>query len=225
MINVEILNSKKIFVGKDKTFFDYDFILQNSEVKLRTLNKDDITNLQCFVLETDIWTYFAQNMSSNQDLTYYINDALYQRNLELRYTFIIENISINKIIGSTAFGNYSKNDQRIEIGWSWLGKEFQGTKANKNTKFLLLTFAFEYLNIERVEFKTDVLNQRARNALLKIGATEEGILRSHGLMPGNRRRDTIYYSILKGEWPNIRSSFFSKYSDLSILNFQLIEKH
>ncbi|MEO6723473.1 MAG: GNAT family protein, partial [Ferruginibacter sp.] len=72
-------------------------------------------------------------------------------------------------------------------------------------------YAFEELDMERVEFKTDVLNQAARKGLLGIGATEEGVLRSHTLMQFGRRRDTIYYSILKNEWPNIKESIFNNY--------------
>jgi RimJ/RimL family protein N-acetyltransferase len=117
------------------------------------------------------------------------------------------------VVGSTAFGNFSPKDNRIEIGWSWIETLSQGTGINKNAKFHLLNFAFDYLNMERVEFKTDVLNVRARAGLIKIGAMEEGVLRSHTLMPDNRRRDTVYYSVLKEEWyTKIRSNNFYNFS-------------
>ncbi len=188
--------------------FDQNLILENSVVRLRELTESDTEKLAAIAFEPSIWTYFIHKISHQGDLKSYIDEALLQRKLGLRYTFVIEDVNSKTIVGSTAFGNYSKNDQRIEIGWTWLGKDSQGSKINKNTKFLLLDFAFSHLKLERVEFKTDVLNQRARHALLKIGSTEEGVLRSHTLMPGNRRRDTIYYSILQNEWANVQSNVF-----------------
>jgi RimJ/RimL family protein N-acetyltransferase len=99
----------------------------------------------------------------------------------------------------------------LEIGATWLAKNYQGTGVNKTCKFLLIRFAFEELNYERVELKTDVLNQQSRKAILKIGAVEEGILRSHILIHDGRRRDTIYYSILKNEWEDVKKNIFAEY--------------
>ena len=182
--------------------FDPHLTLRNEVVSLRPLHSSDI---QSFVKLTpeliNIWQYFACKMKNADDMKFYIENSLKDQASGVRQTFVIE--YENKIVGSTAFGNYSPNDQRIEIGWSFLRPQFQGTAINKNAKFLLLQFGFEHLNLERIELKTDMLNQRARNALLKIGATEEGVLRSHTLMPDSRRRDTIYYSILRSEWPMI----------------------
>ena len=115
------------------------------------------------------------------------------------------------IAGSTAFGYWSANDRRVEIGGSWLGREYQGTGINREAKFLLLSYAFDVLGMARVEFKTDVLNQN-------IGATEEGVLRSHTLTPGGRRRDTIYYSMLEDEWRAWRETVFSGCSGLRALS-------
>jgi RimJ/RimL family protein N-acetyltransferase len=116
---------------------------------------------------------------------------------------------IGVVIGSTSFGNIDLLHGRLEIGWTWLGRQFQGVGINREVKFLLLRFAFEALEIKRVEFKTDVLNQQSRRALKNIGATEEGVLRSHMIMPHNRRRDTIYYSILADEWPEVKANYFT----------------
>lgn len=110
----------------------------------------------------------------------------------------------DRLIGSTSLGNISERDKRIEIGWTWISKNYQGKGINSQPKYLLLKYCFEELNYERVEFKTDVLNIPARKALLRIGAIEEGILRSHTIMTNNRRRDTIFYSILKSEWNDVK---------------------
>lgn len=102
----------------------------------------------------------------------------------------------------TSFLNISFNDKRIEIGWSWIALEYQGEGFNRIVKKILISFVFENLNFERVEFKTDLLNVQARKALSKIGCVEEGILRSHTQMHDGRRRDTVYYSIIRKDWDN-----------------------
>ena len=121
--------------------------------------------------------------------------------------------------GSSSFGSISYFDKRIEIGWSWLAKQYQGTGINFHAKFSLLSYAFDVLDWERVEIKTDNLNERAKQGLRKIGAKEEGVLRSHMQMPLNRRRDSVYFSILKNEWPAIKNSVFKE-----ITSFHYSEK-
>ncbi|WP_375318863.1 GNAT family N-acetyltransferase [Candidatus Tisiphia endosymbiont of Oplodontha viridula] len=196
-----ILTNFKLALAKNNgSFFAHDIICNNELVRLRPLNADDMSTFAKFTSDYAVWKYFAVKMSQVQDISDYVYDAIQQRKLGLRYHFVIEEQKTGKIVGSTAFGNYSPKDRRIEIGWSWIETLFQGSGINKNAKFLLLHFAFDYLNMERVEFKTDALNVRAKGGLVKIGATEEGVLRSHTLMPDDRRRDTVYYSILKDEW-------------------------
>lgn len=212
-------NFKLALAKNNGSFFEHDIICNNALVRLRPLNTEDISTFARFHSDYAIWKYFSIKMHQVQDTNDYIDDAIQQRKLGLRYHFAIEDQKTGKTVGSTAFGNYSPKDSRIEIGWSWIETLFQGSGINKNTKFLLLHFAFDYLNMERVEFKTDALNVRAKGGLVKIGATEEGVLRSHTLMPDDRRRDTVYYSILKDEWDTkLRLKNFSDCSsDVQIL--------
>ena len=121
-----------------------------------------------------------------------------------RLAFSIFDKQSNLLVGSTSIGNISERDKRVEIGWTWLGREFQGKGINDKVKYLLLKYCFEELDYERVEFKTDILNEPARKALKRIGAIEEGVLRSHTIMTHNRRRNTIYYSILSHEWKELK---------------------
>ncbi|HET9429677.1 MAG TPA: GNAT family protein, partial [Chitinophagaceae bacterium] len=114
----------------------------------------------------------------------------------------------NKIAGSSSLGNISLYDLRAEIGWSWLGKDFRSTGINRHAKFAMMRYAFDELGLERVEFKTDVLNERARQGLRNVGGVEEGILRSHMKMWNDRRRTSIYYSVLKVEWPVLKQTIF-----------------
>lgn len=175
------MNNFKAAVAENKTnFFKYDITLNNEIVRLRPLKVEDMPTFSKFHSDHAIWKYFAIKMRKEQDMEEYINDTVQQKSLGLRYHFVVEDIKKNKVVGSTAFGNFSPKDNRIEIGWSWIETLFQGTGINKNAKFHLLNFAFDYLNMERVEFKTDVLNVRARAGLIKIGATERrGITKPH----------------------------------------------
>jgi RimJ/RimL family protein N-acetyltransferase len=106
--------------------------------------------------------------------------------------------------------NLAERDGRLEIGWSWLGRRFQGQGINRWAKFLLLEHAFERMGAERVEFKTDKLNVQARQGLRNIGATEEGTLRSFNPMPDGRRRDAVFYSVLRAEWPLVRAQLSTR---------------
>lgn len=111
----------------------------------------------------------------------------------------------DRIVGSTRFGNYDPANRRIEIGWTWIAKPWQRTAVNTEAKYLMLSHAFEQLKCVRVELKTDVLNEPSRRAMLRIGAREEGVLRKHTLMWTGRYRDSIYYSVLDDEWPEVKS--------------------
>lgn len=114
------------------------------------------------------------------------------------------------MIGSTRFGNISARDRRVEIGWTWLGRAWQRTPANTEAKLLMLRHAFEAMGCIRVELKTDALNQRSREAILRLGAREEGTLRRHAITDAGRVRDTVYFSILADEWPAVCAALAAK---------------
>ena len=178
--------------------------LKNEHVTLKVLSFNDYSQLKKIAFDSEIWEYFPEPILTDNDLQNFINNAIFLNLNNEKITFsIIENIN-NTIVGSTSFLNYSKKDSRIEIGFSWIEKKYQRNKVNKASKVLLIEYAFNKLSCNRIEFKTDVLNKNARMALLHLGAIEEGILRQHTLMPHSRYRDTIYYSILKNEWENIK---------------------
>jgi RimJ/RimL family protein N-acetyltransferase len=170
---------------------------ESEHILLRPLQREDFTALLPLTQEPSLWTYFTHDLSTHSGLEAWAAGHFSGDRLQ----FVVIDKQSGKILGSTGYGNHFPRDQRIEIGWTWLGKAFQGMGINAQMKSLMLQYAFEELEMLRVEFKTDVLNLPARQALLRLGATEEGILRSHTLMTKSRRRDTIYYSFLKGEWP------------------------
>jgi RimJ/RimL family protein N-acetyltransferase len=183
---------------------DFNLTLQTDNIILRPLIADDIFSFEKITTDPEVWTYFTYDLSVKSELKNWTDIAVNESVNRLRLAFTIVDLHSGIIIGSTSFGNISYRDKRLEIGWTWITKDYQGTGVNNQIKYLMLRHAFEVLEFERVEFKTDVLNIRARKAFQRIGASEEGILRSHTLMTHNRRRDTIYYSILKNEWEEIK---------------------
>jgi RimJ/RimL family protein N-acetyltransferase len=184
-------------------------ILENRHALLRPMQPDDVAGFREIALDPEIWRFFVSVIASETDLTNYVDQSLHAHRTGQRVVFTIVDKATGLIAGSTSFGNFSAPDRRIEIGWSWLGRRFQGSEVNRSCKFLLFRHAFEREDLARVELKTDVLNVRARRAMQKVGCTEEGILRSHTVMPGGRRRDTIYYSVLAAEWPHIKEACFA----------------
>lgn len=179
---------------------DRNLILENDRVLLRSITEQDLPSLMLLTNDPSLWNYFTYDLSIPEEFKEWAKPALAGQRLQ----FLVWDKKIDQVVGSTAFGNYSPRDERIEIGWTWLGRQFHGTGINLAMKLLMLEYCFETLKLKRVEFKTDVLNMPARRALLKFGAVEEGILRSHTLLTKGRRRDTIYYSVLESEWEGIR---------------------
>lgn len=189
--------------------------LETDKVLLRPMQHLDIEAFAPLTADSSLWNYFTMLLDDPAQLQFWVEKALKERSEGKRIPFTIIEKATGSVCGCTSFGNISEHDKRIEIGWSWLGKKFQGTGINFHAKFCLLGYAFEVLNWERVEIKTDYLNERAKYALKKIGATEEGVLRSHMQMPDARRRDSVYFSIIKKEWPLIKNSIFKEIKSFS----------
>ena len=181
-----------------------DINLQNEKILLRPTVKSDFESLKSLTHNKTMWIYFTHDLSDNEDFETWFYEALNGNETKTRLPFTIIQKENNKVVGATSFGNISMRDRRIEIGWTWFGPEFWGKGLNIQAKYLMLKYCFEVLHFERVEFKTDVLNTHARNALLRMNITEEGILRSHTLMTKGRRRDTIFYSVLNPEWQELK---------------------
>ena len=187
----------------------HDLTLETSKALLRPIEPNDYeTFLHLARQDEEMWKYFSLNLGDEAQLRKWMEMASADKKAETRRPFTIIDKLTGQIAGSSSMGNISYHDLRLEIGWSWLGKEFRGTGLNKHAKFLMMRYAFEEMNFERVEFKTDVLNARARQGLKNVGGIEEGILRSHMTMWNNRRRSSIYYSVLKAEWPQVKEIIF-----------------
>ena len=188
--------------------FEKEIILENDTALLRPLQVSDIDNLLSVATEDKTLLQFSPRpIHSHELLKAFIETALIERDKGSRYAFTIFDKKKNAYAGCTSFMNISNADDRLEIGSTWIGRGFQKTGLNRNCKFLLLSFAFDELNAERVEFKTDERNEASKAAIQKVGGKLEGILRSHTVMPDGFRRNTVYYSILKEEWSKLKNDF------------------
>jgi len=184
-------------------------ILETNRAILRPIEENDYDAfLDLARQDEEMWKYFSLNLGDEVQLKKWMEMASADKKAGTRRPFTIIDKVTGKIAGSSSMGNISYHDLRLEIGWSWLGKNFRSTGLNKHAKFSMMCYAFEELGFERVEFKTDVQNERARQGLKNVGGIEEGILRSHMTMWNNRRRTSIYYSVLKDEWPLVKENIF-----------------
>ena len=186
-----------------------DLKLETSRAILRPIAEEDYNDfLRLARQDEDMWEYFSLNLGDEKQLRKWMDMAFADRSANTRRPFTIIDKLNGQIAGSSSLGNISMYDLRGEIGWSWLGKDYRSSGLNRHAKFAMMRYAFEEMKFERVEFKTDVLNARARKGLQNVGGTEEGVLRSHMTMWNNRRRSSIYYSVLKDEWPKLKKTIF-----------------
>lgn len=181
--------------------FKEEYILENDVVRLQPLHSSDYEKLVDFSInEPELWSFNANGPDNPENLKKYIERALSQKEKLVEYPFLVFDKLKNKVAGSTRFYNINLEAKHLEIGFTWYGKEFQGTTLNKNCKYLLLEFAFEKMNLERVGFRANNLNQRSINAMKSIGCIEEGILRNFNTDAKGNRIDAIVLSIVKNEW-------------------------
>ena len=181
--------------------FKEKYQLENERILVKPLEHTDFENLLHFALnEPELWEYSLQKGSGVEGLKTYIDTAITNREKENSYPFIVFDKKANSYAGSTRFYDIQLTNKSLQLGFTWYGKDYQGTGLNKNCKYLLLEFAFEKMNIERVEFRADFENKKSIAAMKSIGCIEEGVLRKNFIKPSGERRDSIVLSILKKEW-------------------------
>ncbi len=178
--------------------------LDGHHIVLVPLSLDHIDDLALVGLDDDLWQWIPQGVRSRDDLRAYVESALAAAERGEAMPFAVIDRATGRAIGSTRYGNIDLDNRRVEIGWTWLGREWHRTGANTEMKYLLLRYAFDALECNRVELKTDALNARSRAAISRIGAKEEGTLRRHIVTSSGRVRDTVYYSIIREEWEEAR---------------------
>jgi RimJ/RimL family protein N-acetyltransferase len=185
----------------ESSIFSNNILLENDRVMLRLIQMADAENLlDISIQEPENWQFGLENASGRENLNAYIAKALQSYTNNQAYPFIIFDKLKQSFAGSTRFYQISLQHRRLAIGYTWLGNAYKNTGLNAHVKFLMLSHAFENMSIERVEFMADALNERSIRSILSLGASNEGILRSHAIRPNGTRRDTRVFSILKQEW-------------------------
>ena len=185
--------------------------LEGDLVKLLPLTRDHKNNLIHAAADGELWNLWYTSVPSKDNVDAYIDFALSENEAQRAHAFVVIDKSSNKVVGSTRYCN-AINNNRIEIGYTWYAKSTQRTGINTECKSLLLTHAFESLNCIAVEFRTNWHNMPSRNAILRLGAKQDGVLRNHLLDADGTYRDTVVFSITKEEWPTVKKSLKFKIS-------------
>ena len=181
--------------------FNAVYQLENDVVLLRPLVTGDVDFLLPYaLLEPELWQYSSISPAGSDGMQNYIDQAVQAKVNQREYPFIVYDKRSDSYAGSTRFYDIQNDNQTLQLGFTWYGKEYQGTGLNKNCKLLLLGLAFDILKFERVEFRADVLNEKSIAAMKSIGCKVEGVLRSNMPKASGGRRDSIVLSILKREW-------------------------
>jgi RimJ/RimL family protein N-acetyltransferase len=179
-------------------------ILESESVRLEPLRSEHLGALCEVGLVEEIWRWSPQKIKNAEEMRGYIETALAEKERGAALPFVTIEKSRNKIVGSTRFGNIDVKNLRAEIGWTWINPAWQRTFVNSQAKLLMLAHAFETWKCIRVELKTDALNEKSRNAILRLGAKEEGIFRQHVITDTGRLRDSVFFSILDSEWQSVK---------------------
>ena len=186
-------------------------VLEGKYVRLEPLTASHKEGLCAAISDGQLWNLFTTIVPNPNDINIFLENAdmAYEQGQGLTFA-TVDKVRGDQIAGSTRFMNSNRQHKRIEIGFTFLGKSWQRTVINTEAKLLMLTHAFEELDINRVELLTDYLNTASRRAILRLGAKEEGILRNHQVMRDGRERDSVIFSIVKNDWPGVKQNLVYK---------------
>jgi RimJ/RimL family protein N-acetyltransferase len=179
--------------------------LEGHHVRLEPVSLAHVQALWRAGAHEAIWQFLPYTMRSEEAMRAYVASELAKQEAGLVVRFVTVAQPIAQVVGSTSYLNIDRQHRRVEIGGTWITPAWQRSAINTEAKYLQLRHAFEALGCIRVEFKTDALNARSRQALARIGATEEGTFRNHMIMPGGRIRHSVYFSITYDEWPRVKA--------------------
>lgn len=185
-------------------------VLEGTYVRLEPLTLEHVPRLSEVGLDPDLWRWTPFLYSTPSDMREYVQIAMRAQEQGTALPFAMVDRSSGIVIGSTRFGSIDAVNLGVEIGWTWIARRWQRTPINTEAKYLMLKHAFEKFGCMRVQFKTDSLNTRSRAALVRIGAREEGVFRNHMITYSGRIRHTVYFSIIKSEWPLVKAQLEDK---------------
>lgn len=184
--------------------------LIGKSVELRPLQEEHAPELVNAAADGELWKLKMTVVPDSETINGYIAIALQGRQAGTVMPFVIVRRDTGQVVGSTRFWKIDRVNRKLEIGHTWLSESAQRTIINTEAKYLLLNFAFEALNCVRVQFTTDELNEKSRNAILRIGAKQEGIVRHERIMPDGRKRNSVRFSIIDSEWPEVKAMLEKK---------------
>lgn len=188
------------------------FSLEGAHVRLDPLVAEHAPLLWEIVKDhlDDIFRWIPYRLESLQDFEAFNRQVQDEQKRGLSIPFATLERSSNRVVGTTRYMNMDLANRKVEIGSTWIAPSWQRTVINTEAKYLMLSHAFETWECLRVELKTDSMNQRSRHAILRLGAKEEGTLRKHMLTWNGRQRDSVYFSILDTEWPEVKAELERK---------------
>jgi RimJ/RimL family protein N-acetyltransferase len=180
-------------------------VLEGRHVRLEPLTEAHIHGLAQIGLGQDFWQFMLYgDINTEEDMANWVRDMLGRAERGTDLPFVAIHLASGRVAGATRYLNIMPKDRGLEVGGTWYGLEFQRTAVNTECKYLLIRHAFETLGCIRVQLKTDLRNERSQKAIERIGAEKEGVLRNHLILPDGRVRDSVFYSILDTEWPEIK---------------------
>lgn len=186
------------------------FELTGETVKLVPMGEEHLNGLWEAAKPEEIWEFTAGKLRSFEAIQKMVEVALAERDKGISYPFVVMELHSHQILGSTRFMDISSTHKTAEIGWTWYHPRVWRTRVNTECKYLLLQYAFENWNLNRVQLKTDSRNLRSQKAIERIGGVKEGVLRKDRIIDDGYIRDTVIYSILKEEWPTVRTNLLNK---------------
>ena len=184
--------------------------LEGNYVRLEPLSVNHRGELIEAVSDGELWNLFVTLVPRVEGIDAFIESALAAHKNEDGLAFATIDKASGRVVGSTRFMKASLPNKRVEIGFTFIANSYQKTNINTEAKFLMLSHAFETMGLNRVELLTDYLNTTSRNAILRLGAKEEGILRNHMVMPDGRVRDSVIFSITNNEWAGVKQNLAFK---------------
>ena len=190
------------------TFDVHPVLLEGEHVRLEPLSAEHAQGLFNCGQQAEDWAWMPRGCFVDlSDCKQWIEEALAAPD---QLAFAIVETDKGRAVGSSRYLTIRPEHRGLEIGWTWLGRDWQGTAVNTETKLLLLQNAFETLGAIRVEFKTDMRNERSQKALLRIGASREGVFRNHMIVQQGQLRDSVYFGITREDWPRVKAGLLEK---------------
>lgn len=179
--------------------------LRGRRIALEPLGAEHLPGLAAAINDGELWTIRETLVPHPDELPAFLEQAEARYAAQTDRAFATVDLASGLVVGSTRFMSINREHRRVEIGFTFIARRWQRSYVNTEAKYLMLRHAFEAWQCNRVEFLTDLLNTKSRQAILRLGAQEDGVLRSHMIMRDGRLRDSVVYSITRAEWPQVKN--------------------